>query len=116
MSEQQPDAPRFMRFVAELEIEVTDPLAAAAYTMDWSHESGVVQTIRSHDSQRELIESAVRRALHDALNSARAGFRVLSGVAHSRKVDEDGTRYLLEVISPLPVRRDDGSLHGHQPE
>lgn len=100
-----------MRFVAEFEVEVTDPVQAAAYTLGWARDDGGTLAVMSrYQTTDEQVWEAVRQALFTRLDemSERAGFLVLTGSVLPRPLDDSGTSHPAMTLPPMPARRDDG--------
>lgn len=102
---------KYMRFFAEFEIEVTDPTAAAAYTMDWTNTPSGPAMV-PYETVEEQMQAALQQAIFSSLGEVGpgAGFKYLSGSVLPRFLNEAGDRYLEWPLAPLPARRDDGTL------
>lgn len=103
---------RFLRFVCEFEVEVTDRIQAAAYTWDLGQDESGEPGMVPYSNPNEQMQAAVMQALNEALRDSgeRAGFRLLWGPSvKSRRVGEDG-RYAPDEFPSTPVRREDGTL------
>lgn len=88
-----------------------DPVRAAAYTLGWGYDrSGDMTAMPRFETTDEQVCSAVRPALFARLDatSGRAGFLVLTGSVVPREVDETSLLHTEMVLTPLPVRQDDG--------
>lgn len=101
-----------MRFVAEFEVEVTDPVQAAAYTLGWEQDSGGTVMMSGYQTPDDQVWEAVRQALFTRLDetSERAGFRVLGGSVLPRPLDGHGTLHPEVTLPPMPARQDDGEF------
>ena len=105
---------RFLRFVYEFEIEVTDPVQAAAYNLQVGADgdSGdLVAFGNTHPNER--IASAIQEILSSALHEkgAEAGFRWMSSSLLHRPVDDSGQHPAMPLPA-MPARDDDGSFPG----
>jgi hypothetical protein len=85
---------RFMRFICEFEVEVTDPTQAAAFAMKSTvTEAGVVGVTPLHPNENGRVADSVRevveRALYDAAPE-QAGFKVKFSSVLPRLLGVDG--------------------------
>jgi hypothetical protein len=114
MTENKTDR-KFVRLVYDLEVEVTDPMAAAAYTLDWTRdEDGGIAMVPYEELERQ-IAAAVSQTIGAALGEARKasdvhGFRPLGFSELIRPTDERGN-YTEMTLPPMPGRRPDGGLN-----
>ena len=102
---------RFLRFVYEFEVEVTDPTQVAAYTMDWGRDEAGEPGMMPYSNQNQQMHAAVGQVLAQGLMAAgqQAGFKWLGGALLPRAVAEDG-RYSELTLPSMPVREEDGSI------
>lgn len=100
---------RFMRFVAEFEVEIVDATQARAYAMDWAQGDDGTPMLEEHTDE-SAATSAMRTLWGRALSAhaAEAGLHVMGGSLFPRVAE--GIVYPTMPISSLPVRRDDGSV------
>lgn len=100
-----------MRFLAEFEVEVIDPIQAAAFTMDWGRDADGGVQMMPHPTEFLQMNAAVSQAMAVGLMDAgpQAGFRWLGGSVIPRVPLEDGT-YGEVTLPKMPGRRDDGEL------
>lgn len=103
--------PRYMRFWAEFEVEVTDVVQAAAFTMDWGRDADGQPAMMPYEDPIEQVEAAVGQAMTQGLREAgeRAGFKWISGGPQARPRTEDGS-YPELTLPWMPGRDDDGKL------
>lgn len=100
---------RFMRFVAEFEVEIVDATQARAYAMDWAQGDDGTPMLEEHTDE-SAATSALRAAWMPGLSEAaeKAGLHVKGGSLFPRMAE--GIVYPTMPIPSLPVRRDDGSV------
>lgn len=103
---------RFIRFLMDLEVEVVDPTAAAAYTMDWGRDESGEPVMMPYSNQADQIRASVSQLLGQTLanEGARAGVKPLGASLLLRHLSEDGQTYLPVTLPSMPARNDDGSL------
>lgn len=103
---------RFIRFLMDLEVEVVDPTAAAAYTMDWGRDESGEPVMMPYSNQADQMHAAVSQLLTQTLanDGAQAGVKFVSASLLPRQLSDDGQAYLPVTLPRLPARNDDGSL------
>lgn len=103
-------SPRYMTFVTEVEIEVTDPVAAAAHSPNLGIDaSGDLSMFRFSDQveqMRFVLASIIGTAL--AEQGERAGFRFVGGSTFPRI--REGSFYKEWKLVERPARGDDGKF------
>ncbi|MCP2265587.1 hypothetical protein ACFQHV_00905 [Promicromonospora thailandica] len=103
---------KFMRFLVDLEIEVTDPTAAAAYTMDFRRDDEGNIAMAPYPTVEDQMQGTLSRVLSAALvqGGAEAGFKYLSASVLPRFLAEGGEKYTQVTLPEMPARRDDGTF------
>lgn len=113
MDDQMPNTPgKFKRFVIELEVEMTDPVAAAAHNMNWTQgEDGpaMMQSQGDHEEIKQAVGGVISNAL--ANQGPQAGFKLISMSTLDRFVDDDGNFLEFPSMPAMPGRNDDGSMN-----
>lgn len=101
---------KFARFVMEFEVEIVDPVAASAMTMDWSADEDGGIGMRTVEDDVERVRGALGHLLTAAMveHGARAGVKWQSSSLMRRYEDGKGSYHEL-TLGPMPVRRADGS-------
>lgn len=104
-------SPRYLRFVGDIEIEVTDPVAAAAYTFDWADTPDGPE-LQPWGTLEEQMRQAAQQALMEGLMQIgpAAGFKVMAGGLQLRRSTKKPGLYDEVVIGELPARSDDGTI------
>lgn len=113
MDEQMPKTPgKYKRFVIEMEVEMTDPIAAEAFNMNWTHDDDGSPAMMFSPGEHQEIKQAVGYIVSQALahQGPQAGFRFLGMSTLDRFIDDDGN-YLPLPLMAMPGRNDDGSVN-----
>lgn len=104
---------KYMRVVFEMELEVTDVTAAAAYTMDWGQTADGEIAMMPYPTDDQQIYAAVSQVIATALADARergVGFKCLSQSGFPREVVSG--EHPAITLPAMPARRDDGTVPG----
>lgn len=99
---------RFLRFVAEFEIEVFDPVQAAAFAHAWGYSADdAVEPDPDPEPTERQVWYAVEQAMFLRLDDAgiRAGFAVLGGSVTARQLDATGRTFVEMTVPPVPARQ-----------
>lgn len=111
MDDQMPKTPgKYKRFVIEMEVEMTDPVAAAAHNMNWTQDEdgpAMLQSQGDHEEVSQAVSSVVSQAL--ANQGPLAGFKFMSMSTLDRYVDDNGNYLEFPALPAMPGRNDDGS-------
>lgn len=108
----QPEHRGFKRFVFQLEVELGDPVAAAAYTMDVAEGEDGEIGLSPHPTAVGKISAAVVKTIATALSAeSERGFKFMSGGLIPWPTDDAG-KYTEFVLPAPPNRRPDGTLGG----
>jgi hypothetical protein len=103
---------RYLRFVYEFEIEVTDPLQAkvAAWGLA-QNEEGELGMMVTNSNQNAQVADAVSEVVSGSLSSLgqQAGFRWMGGSLLPRPVNDQGQHGEM-TIPAMPARQDDGTF------
>ncbi len=97
-----------MRFVAEFEVEVFDPVQAAAFALAWGY--GADDPLLSHPrTAEEQVRFAVEQAMFLRLDDTgiRAGFAIVGGSVVARERDESGSTFVEMTVPPVRARHGD---------
>lgn len=104
-----PAGTRRLRYIAEFEVEVVDPVQAAAFTMDLSQgDDGSLSFAPAPTDVGKIsaaINSVVSRALH--ASGPDAGFRWTGGSSFVRQLSPDGKTWLPIEIPEVPAQHDE---------
>lgn len=105
------DHRKYMRFIAEFEVEIIDPTAAAAYTMDWGRDEAGNPEMQPYTTVEDQMRAAVSQAFSEGMadHGPRAGFKWWSGSVHTRPLDNAGENHIELDLPSMPARRDDGT-------
>lgn len=111
MDDQKPKTPgKYKRFIIEMEVEMTDPVAAAAYNMNWTQGDegpAMLQSEGDHEEIKQAVGGIISQAL--ANQGPQAGFKFCSMSTLDRFIDDNGN-YLEFPLPAMPGRNDDGSV------
>lgn len=100
------DYPKYIRLALDVEVEVTDSVAARAFTFDTTADGGMLE-----QEPDWHIGQLVMQLLGEQLTQrvAETGVKLTSSSVVPRFVADDGS-YMEFTLPPMPRRLDDGSM------
>jgi hypothetical protein len=103
---------KYLRVIYECEIEIVDPIAAAATTMDWTRDELGRPVMMSRGTDEAAVLASVNVIITSALieGGPGGGFKYFSGRVLPRSRDEAGN-YPEVLLAPSLGSDDDGNQH-----
>lgn len=103
---------KFMRLLAEMEIEVVDVVAAKAFTFDVSVGDGSELGMSSSETDERAIAAAVSQLIAQTLSERGHEIGVKMEGSTCIPWPNDGVEHIEMTLPSMPMRRDDGTIPG----